>query len=223
MQDYFQQNLFSNNEQALLDLSFVGTLALVFINGSAPFVQIGVSRFGLLPVMIFGSFCIVIALEMAGFAYEVWHLYLSQGVLFGLGASCMYVAVMAVTPQWFTKNRGLALGIVAGGSGMGGLILPFIITPINRELGSGWSYRIVGFICLVCNIIACIFVKERKKRTKTKKKLSEILQLDVLKNVNFLIFGIGSDVAVFGYFIPFFFVPGKSASPLNFTILTSLL
>lgn len=71
MQDYFQQHLFADNEQALLDLSFVGTLALVFVNGSAPFVTICVSRFGLRPIMIFGSLCIVIALEMAGFAYEV--------------------------------------------------------------------------------------------------------------------------------------------------------
>ncbi|KAI8079712.1 major facilitator superfamily domain-containing protein [Gilbertella persicaria] len=207
MQDYFHQNLFENDPQAQVNLSFVGSLALIFINASSPLVQILVARYGLRPIMIMGTLFITIALEMAGFAYKIWHLYLTQGILFGIGASCMYVTVMSVTPQWFTKNRGIALGIVAGGSGMGGLILPFIVTPINRNLGPGWTYRILGFICMVCDIIACIFVRERIPRKREKKKLSDVLQFSVLKDVNFLIFSIGSDIALLGYFIPFFFVP----------------
>lgn len=128
--------------------------------------------------------------------------------MYGIGSSCMYQIVMAVTPQWFTKNRGIAMGIVAGGSGIGGLILPLVVTPINQKLGYGWTYRILGFICLVCDIIACIFVKERIHRVKEKKKLSSVVQLNVLKNTNFLLFTLGSDIALFGYFVPFFFVPG---------------
>jgi MFS family permease len=125
-----------------------------------------------------------------------------------MGASCMYVTVMSVTPQWFTKHRGTALGIVASGSGVGGLIVPFIVTPLNRNLGSAWTYRILGFISLVCDIIACIFVKERTPRPKEKKKLSQVVRFSVLKNTNFLLFCIGSDIMLFGYFVPLFFVPG---------------
>lgn len=136
-------------------------------------------------------------------------MYLTQGVLFGAGASCMYVIVMSVTPQWFTKNRGIAMGIVAGGSGMGGLIVPFIMTPLNRSLGYAWTYRILGFICLACDVIACVLVKEKFPRVKEKKKLSSVLHFDVLRNKNFLIFAVGSDIALFGYFVPFFFIPGN--------------
>lgn len=120
----------------------------------------------------------------------------------------MYVIVMTVTPQWFTRRRGIALGIVAGGSGLGGLIFPLIVTPINESLGFAWTYRILGFICLICDIIACFFVKERIPRVKEKKKLSSIIQFNVLKDTNFLIFAIGSDLGLFGYFVPFFFLPG---------------
>lgn len=207
MQDYFNQTLFKDSKTALVDLSFVGTLALICCNGCSPIVQVLVSKFGLRPVMITGTLFIVIALEMASLATEIWHLYLTQGILFGIGASCMYVTVMAVTPQWFTKNRGIALGIVAGGSGIGGLIVPFIMTPLNRHFGHGWTYRIMGFICLVCDIIACIFVKERVPGSKKGKKFSQILQFDVLKNTDFVIFAIGSDIGLFGYFVPFFFIP----------------
>ncbi|KAI7904339.1 major facilitator superfamily domain-containing protein [Cokeromyces recurvatus] len=207
MQDYYYQNIFSGNSKALVELSFVGTLALIFINGMSPFIHVCIARYGLRQIKIVGTLCITIALEMASFTHKIWHLYLSQGILFGLGASCLYVTIMAVTPQWFTKNRGIALGIVAGGSGIGGLVMPLIITPINRNLGPSWTYRILGLICLVCDAIACILVKERVAKPQEKKKLSKIVHFDVLKDINFLIYCIGSDIALFGYFIPFFFVP----------------
>ncbi|CAO0791362.1 unnamed protein product [Mucor circinelloides] len=207
MQDYYHQNMFTDNAKALVDLSFVGTLALVFVNGSSPVVQYFVARFGLRPIMIVGTLFITIALEMAGFASQIWHLYLTQGILFGVGASCMYGTVLSVAPQWFTKNRGVALGIVASGSGIGGLIVPFIVTPLNSSLGPGWTYRILGFICMFCDIIACICVKERIVRKKEKKNFFKIIDFGVLKNTNFLLFIIASDIALLGYFVPFFFLP----------------
>ncbi|KAG1146190.1 hypothetical protein G6F38_005101 [Rhizopus arrhizus] len=199
-----------SDPKSLVNLSFVGTLALIFSYGLSPIVQVCTSIYGVRAIMMVGTLLIVISLEMAGFATQVWHLYLTQGVLFGIGASCMYVTVMAVTPQWFTRNRGIALGIVAGGSGMGGLVIPLIYTSINQRLGSGWTYRIMGFICLACDVLACVFVKEREKK-RERKRLREIVQLDVLKNFNFLLFSVGSDIALLGYFVPLFFVPSYAS------------
>ncbi|EIE89812.1 hypothetical protein RO3G_14523 [Rhizopus delemar RA 99-880] len=196
----------SCDPKSLVNLSFVGTLALIFSYGLSPIVQVCTSIYGVRPIMMVGTLLIVISMEMAGFATQVWHLYLTQGVLFGIGASCMYVTVMAVTPQWFTRRRGIALGIVAGGSGIGGLVIPLIYTAINQRLGSGWTYRIMGFICLACDVVACVFVKEREQK-RERKKLRDIVQLDVLKNFNFLLFSVGSDIALLGYFVPLFFVP----------------
>lgn len=136
-------------------------------------------------------------------------MYLTQGLLFGIGASCMYFVVMSITPQWFVKRRGLALGVVSAGTGMGGLVFPFIATPLNRILGPSWIYRILGFICICFNLTTCLTVRARVEPNSSK-KLSEIFQLNVLKNTQFLLFMIGSNISLFGYFIPFFFVPGKS-------------
>ena len=54
---------------------------------------------------------------------------------------------MNAAPQWFDKRRGLALGLISSGSGAGGLILPFILTPLNNTIGIGW-YSIVFFLKL---------------------------------------------------------------------------
>ncbi|KAI8890521.1 MFS general substrate transporter [Backusella circina FSU 941] len=207
MQDYYHQHVFDNTPQTLVQLSFVGTLALIFTNGMSPIIQMIVSIVGLRPVIIAGTVFVTLALELASLSNQIWHLYLTQGVLFGIGTSCLYITVMGVTPQWFTKRRGMALGIVAGGSGIGGLVIPFILTKINSTLGPAWTYRIMGFVCLGCDLVACIFVKERVPSNKHRKKFSQLINFSVLKNTDFLLFLIGSDVSLFGYFVPFFFLP----------------
>lgn len=208
MQDYYEQNVFVNVPDAAVNLSFVGSLALVCLNAASPFVQICVSMFGVRPVLITGTILVGLGLEMAGFSTKVWHLYLTQGVLYGTGASCIYVAIMGVAPQWFTKRRGLALGLIASGSGIGGLIIPFIMTSINVSLGPGWTYRVLGFVCLFCDVLACFFVREKNPAAvRQKKKLSQIINFSVMKDVNFVLFAIAADIGLFGYFIPYFFLP----------------
>lgn len=119
----------------------------------------------------------------------------------------MYFIALSITPQWFARRRGLALGIATAGTGMGGLVVPFVATPINQVLGPLWTYRVFGLMCLVLNTIACFTIKARIQ-SKQKKKLSEIFQFSVLKNIDFLLFILGSNLALLGYYIPLFFVPG---------------
>lgn len=208
MQDYFEQNMFQNVSNAAVNLSFVGTLTMVCMNATSPLIQILVSIYGVHYVLIIGTILVALGLEMAGFSSQIWHLYLTQGIVFGIGSACIYVCIMSCSPQWFNKRRGLAIGIITSGSGIGGLVIPFIMTPINRNLGSAWTYRILGFICLVCNIVACLTVKAKiSVDAKNCKKLSQIINFSVLKNIDFVMFLIASNIGLFGYFIPYFFLP----------------
>ncbi|KAI9496140.1 major facilitator superfamily domain-containing protein [Zychaea mexicana] len=208
MQDYYEREMFGDTiPDAQLQLSFVGTFALIFANACGPLAQVLRSMWGTRFVLLIGTFLIAIGLIIAGFSNQIWHLYLTQGILFGTGVSLMYVTIMAVAPQYFDRKRGLALGIVASGSGIGGLVMPFIMTPLNRSLGAGWTYRVVGFVCLGCDLLACLLVKDRFKLPKQRKSLSEIIRLDVFKDKNFCIWSLGACVQMLGYYIPYFFLP----------------
>lgn len=124
---------------------------------------------------------------------------------------------MGVAPLWFNKKRGFALGLASGGSGIGGLVLPFIITPLNDKLGIAWTYRILGFICLICDVIGVLFVKEKypnAKKPKGQRNLKNVFRMDVLKNRNYLLWCLGSVIGLMGYFVPYFFLPGILYSPI---------
>ncbi|KAL1935842.1 hypothetical protein VTP01DRAFT_4982 [Rhizomucor pusillus] len=209
MQDYYQQNVFGNDyPNIVVLLSLTGTLSLVFTNGCASLVQILISYVGVTWSMTIGSLLLSMGLIFAGFSTQVWHLYLTQGILFGLGSSICYVTSMGVVPQYFERKRGLAMGIVTSGTGVGGLIVPFIMDAINQSLGGAWTYRILGFICLASNVVTVLLVRERVPRSlKTKKKFSDIIQFEILKDVNFDIWCVIACLQVMGYFLPYFYLP----------------
>jgi MFS family permease len=79
----------------------------------------------------------------------------------GIGASLVWFPCISAAQQWFSKRRGLSVGIAISGSGFGGLILSNVTQAIldNPALGYRWALRIIGFICLVLLGIACLTVR----------------------------------------------------------------
>ncbi|CAM0134996.1 hypothetical protein VKS41_000429 [Umbelopsis sp. WA50703] len=205
MQNYYSASVFDGTASTV-QLTFVGTIAFIFINGMGPPMQILKSIIG--ARLLIGSGCLLMCLGLilAGFSTQVWHLYLTQGIMFGLGGSAMYITMMGIVPQWFDKRRGLALGLSASGSGIGGLIMPFIMNALLQKYGAGWTYRIIGFMCLVLGAIATCLVREKYPST-GRKKLSDIVQWSVLRDSNLVLWCVAATITLFGYLVPFFYLP----------------
>ena len=60
-------------------------------------------------------------------------LYLTYGLLGGIGTGIVYVGVVGHMVQWFPDKRGLATGLVAAGYGIGALLTTFPIAAVLRE------------------------------------------------------------------------------------------
>jgi MFS family permease len=66
---------------------------------------------------IVGLAIVVASLVASSFAIDLWHLILTQGVLYGIGGNLLYTPLMFYLDEWFIRRKGLAFGIVwAGGS-----------------------------------------------------------------------------------------------------------
>lgn len=77
--------------------------------------------------------------------------YLAFGIITGTGYALMFVPLQATIARWFNEKRGLALGIMFAGFGVGGLILsPLLQSWINSY---GWRTAFVFISILVlCSI-----------------------------------------------------------------------
>lgn len=71
-----------------------------------------------------------LSLVLVAFSTQVWQLYLTQGVLYGVGTSMAYFASMTLPSQWFTKNRGLVTGIAISGGRIGGLWISPVVSKL---------------------------------------------------------------------------------------------
>lgn len=72
-----------------------------------------------------------------------------------------YVPHAAVVSKWFTRKRGLALGITSSGLGFGALLIVFVQGLIDLA-GWRWAYRIMGLIVIgVIVPLAAIFQRAK--------------------------------------------------------------
>ena len=79
------------------------------------------------PLATLGLILLALSLVLASFATKVWHLLLSQGLLYGLGASLLYNTYITWLDTWFVKRKGLAYGIFWASMGSCGAVMPFVI------------------------------------------------------------------------------------------------
>lgn len=79
---------------------------------------------------------------------QLWAPFLTQGLLFGLCSAFGIQPALSVAGQYFQKRRALAMGIVAAGSSVGGVVFPFLFSGLIPVLGFGWTLRLSALICM---------------------------------------------------------------------------
>jgi MFS family permease len=198
-----------------LDYAFVGSLSLTATFMVSPIATAITHRFGIRKTMFIGTILETASLLCASAASQIWHLFLTQGVLFGLGMGMLFIPVASVVPQWFTTKRSLAAGISVSGAGIGGLVYSLATEAAIRNLGLVWTFRVLGILAFTVNTTCVLLIKDRNhkernralqhdEREADKPRANVALELGLLKNGNFLLL-IGFGVfTILGYFILIF-------------------
>ena len=111
-------------------------------------------------VMTIGITLSALGFISASFIKTPLGLYLSFGVLYGIGAAGSGHVVSCVTVgKWFIKKRGLAIGITTVGIGVGTVILAPIAGYIVKNFGWRNGFLFIGLLTFVVGItMAQIFM-----------------------------------------------------------------
>ncbi|MCK5552626.1 MAG: MFS transporter [Deltaproteobacteria bacterium] len=134
---------------------------------TGPFVGGMVDRFGPRRVILFGSLLLGVGLVLSSLTRIWWHYYLFFGLITAAGVGTTgWVPNTTLIQQWFKANRGLAIGIISSGIGVGILVcVPSVQHLIN---GVGWrmAYRIMGLcIPLIVGTSAVVFLRRSPETT----------------------------------------------------------
>ncbi|KAF9305476.1 hypothetical protein BGZ74_010142 [Mortierella antarctica] len=140
---------------------------------------VAADKFGYRITALLGTAIMAIALILASFASQVWHLYLSQGFLFGFGASLVYYPGIGAPSHWFDAKRGLALGLAVSGTGLGGLALSPATQALMDSVGVGWTLRALALFCVVVCGTASFLIVERESGKKAKEPVAAITDVEI--------------------------------------------
>ncbi|MHC6221963.1 MFS transporter [Arthrobacter sp. MMS24-S77] len=118
-------------------LSLAVSINLVLFGLTAPFAAALMERFGIRTVTSIALCLIGLGSALTVFVNQSWQILLTWGVLIGLGTGSMALVFAAtIANTWFSKSRGLVIGILTAGSAAGQLVfLPFIAVLAQNP---GW-------------------------------------------------------------------------------------
>ncbi|CAG8169723.1 unnamed protein product [Penicillium nalgiovense] len=219
---YLSHDVFPNT--SALSYAFTGGLSISCALLVAPLATHMIHKWGVRFVLNLGVFFETLSLIGSSFATQKWHIFLSQGVCFGWGMGFLFVGSVGITPQWFDKHRGVAMGINAAGSGLGGLIYSLAVGAIIPRYGLGWAFRILGIISCVVNLVCCNLLRDRNKAVGSR---FTAFHLPLLRRPEFLLFLGWGAFSMLGYVALLFsvanFALSVGLSPHQGSIVSALL
>jgi len=109
----------------------------------APVIGILLDRFGPRVVLTGGSIVMALGFVISGLAHTVAEFYLGMGIFVGIGFAALTMTSQATfLSNWFILRRGMAIGMVASGIGLGILV----IVPVTQWLIATYGWRVAFFI-----------------------------------------------------------------------------
>ena len=143
------------------------SLFMILYGVIGPFAGGMVDRLGPRRVFVLGSLLWGMGLALCSLIHSWWQFYIFFGVIAAIGAGFTgWVPNTTVIQHWFKEKRGLAIGILSSGIGIGIFVcIPSIQHLINRV---GWrmAYRVMAFfIPLVVITLTIIFLKRSPRIT----------------------------------------------------------
>jgi OFA family oxalate/formate antiporter-like MFS transporter len=133
----------------------------IFVLGLAAFSGgLWLNRVGPRVVALVGGALYGLGVILASFsAHKLWWLYLSYGLIGGVGLGFGYIVPVAVLVKWFPDRRGLITGIAVGGFGAGALVTAPVATGLIQSVGVLPTFAYLGVAYLVVTVVGGLFMR----------------------------------------------------------------
>jgi len=137
---------------------------LFLVSGVAsPFIGKVVDRYGARRVISIGAAIVGLGFILLSVMSNLWHFYVVYAVI-GVGITAIgQVPTSAIVSNWFEKRRGLVIGVMSTGIGIGGFALaPLVGGYIIPSFGWRISYRVLAMLAWVLIIPLTLLVMKTR-------------------------------------------------------------
>ena len=186
----------------------------------SPVASILVDRFGIRITGFIGATIATIGMLASSFVSTMEVLYLTYGLLLGIGSSLIYNPSLVILGHYFKRKLGIVNGLVSFGSAVFTMILPFVLKALLESIGLRNTMRVLA--CLLAILMPASLTWKplfQNRHTELDHYLStdsvtqrvtgccrwskKYLNTSIWKVKGYRIWAISLPVAFLGYFIPF--------------------
>jgi len=144
---------------SISEVTLTFTISIFVLGFAAFFGGLWLNRKGPRIVAFSGGALYGLGVFLASFSHSLSWLYLSYGLIGGIGLGLGYIVPVAVLVKWFPDRRGLITGIAVGGFGAGALITAPVATRLIQSVGVLSTFAYLGVAYFVVTIIAGAFMQ----------------------------------------------------------------
>jgi len=142
------------------EVTLTFTISIFVLGIAAFFGGLWQNRTGPRVVALTGGVLYGLGVFLASFSNnKLWWLYLSYGLIGGIGLGFSYIVPVAVLVKWFPDRRGLITGIAVGGFGAGALITAPVATALIQSVGVLTTFAYLGIAYLIVTVVAGLFMQ----------------------------------------------------------------
>ena len=144
---------------SISEITLTFTISIFVLGFAAFFGGLWLNRKGPRVVALTGGVLYGLGVFLASFSHNLWWLYLSYGVIGGIGLGFAYIVPVAVLVKWFPDRRGLITGVAVGGFGAGALITAPLATRLIQSVGVLNTFAYLGIAYLIVTVVAGFFMR----------------------------------------------------------------
>ena len=136
----------------IAEVTLTFTIAIFVLGVSAFFGGLWLNRSGPRIVVLTAGLLYGGGVFLASFSSGLPWLYLTYGVIGGVGLGFGYIVPISVLVKWFPDRRGLMTGIAVGGFGAGALVTAPVATRLIQSAGVLHTFAFLGiaYLIVVC-------------------------------------------------------------------------
>ncbi len=136
------------------------TIAIFLVGFAAFFGGLWANRSGPRVVAMTGGLLYGLGVALASQADKgLGVLYLTYGIIGGIGLGFAYIVPIATLVKWFPDKRGLMTGVAVGGFGAGALVTAPIARSLIAKVGVLTTFLYLGIVFLVICVAAGYFME----------------------------------------------------------------
>ncbi|XP_010946933.1 monocarboxylate transporter 7 [Camelus dromedarius] len=149
----FFNDLMDSFDESNSRISWIISICVFVLTFTAPLSTVLSSRFGHRLVVMAGGLLVSTGMVIAAFSQAVYQMYITIGIISGLGYCFSFLPTVTILSQYFDKRRSVVTAVASTGECFAMFAFAPAIMALKESIGWRYSLLFVGLLQL--NIVVC--------------------------------------------------------------------